>query len=195
VKLSAAQRSANLRAARWQSAWRVDLILSLATTRIAAFLLLSSLSLLLSTYSCPSHYLSRRCSMAHDNGGSRAERSVPRLTRDQVRPVTNDDIGLKVLCNAPADATEIIEYIRSGITLSPKSMLISRAALSRFMASARTPTIAGVRMSAQRRARGGSTGWTRRTCCRRLQVVHASCATDTSRSGLAKGQCGKRRRQ
>jgi hypothetical protein len=34
---------------------------------------------------------------------------VPRLTRNQVRAVTDDDIGLKVLRDAPADATEIIE--------------------------------------------------------------------------------------
>jgi hypothetical protein len=36
---------------------------------------------------------------------------VPRLTQNQVRPVTNDDIGLKVLREAPAEAAQIIEYV------------------------------------------------------------------------------------
>jgi hypothetical protein len=36
---------------------------------------------------------------------------VPRLTRNQVRPVTNDDIGLKVLREAPAEAAQPIEYV------------------------------------------------------------------------------------
>jgi hypothetical protein len=45
------------------------------------------------------------------NGGSGGTRSVPRLTRNQVRPVTNDDIGLKVLREAPAEAEQSIEYV------------------------------------------------------------------------------------
>jgi hypothetical protein len=49
----------------------------------------------------------------HDDGESRARRSAPRLTRNQVRPVTDEDIGLKVLRDAPADATESIEYVYS----------------------------------------------------------------------------------
>jgi hypothetical protein len=53
------------------------------------------------------------CTRTHDDGGSRAIRSAPRLTRDQVRAVTDEDIGLKVLRNAPADADEIVEYVRS----------------------------------------------------------------------------------
>jgi hypothetical protein len=36
---------------------------------------------------------------------------VPRLTRKQVRVVTDDDIGLKVLREAPADAAQTIEYV------------------------------------------------------------------------------------
>jgi hypothetical protein len=36
---------------------------------------------------------------------------VPRLTRNQVRPVTNDDIGLKVLHEAPVEAAQSIEYV------------------------------------------------------------------------------------
>jgi hypothetical protein len=36
---------------------------------------------------------------------------VPRLTWDQIRPVTNDDIGLKVLREAPAEAAQSIEYV------------------------------------------------------------------------------------
>jgi hypothetical protein len=36
---------------------------------------------------------------------------VPRLTRNQVRPVTNDDIGVKVLREAPAEAAQPIEYV------------------------------------------------------------------------------------
>lgn len=36
---------------------------------------------------------------------------MPRLTRNQVRPVTNDDIGLKVLREAPVEAAQSIEYV------------------------------------------------------------------------------------
>jgi hypothetical protein len=36
---------------------------------------------------------------------------VPRLTWDQIRPVTNNDIGLKVLREAPAEAAQSIEYV------------------------------------------------------------------------------------
>lgn len=36
---------------------------------------------------------------------------MPRLTRNQVRAVTNNDIGLKVLREAPAEAAQSIEYI------------------------------------------------------------------------------------
>jgi hypothetical protein len=36
---------------------------------------------------------------------------VPRLTRNQVRPVTNDDTGLKVLREAPVEAEQSIEYV------------------------------------------------------------------------------------
>jgi hypothetical protein len=36
---------------------------------------------------------------------------VPRLTRNQVRSVSNDDIGLKVLREAPVKAEESIEYV------------------------------------------------------------------------------------
>jgi hypothetical protein len=36
---------------------------------------------------------------------------VPRLTRNQVRAVTNDDIGLKVLHEAPVEAAQSIEYV------------------------------------------------------------------------------------
>jgi hypothetical protein len=43
---------------------------------------------------------------------------VPRLTRSQVRPVTNDDIGLKVLREAPADAAQSIEYVHLEYTLA-----------------------------------------------------------------------------
>jgi hypothetical protein len=35
---------------------------------------------------------------------------VPRLTRNQVRPVTNNDIGLKVLREATVEAAQSIEY-------------------------------------------------------------------------------------
>jgi hypothetical protein len=52
-----------------------------------------------------------RYTRTHDDGGSRARRSAPRLTRNQVRAVTDEDIGLKVLRNAPADAAEIVEYV------------------------------------------------------------------------------------
>jgi hypothetical protein len=38
--------------------------------------------------------------------------SFTRLTRNQVRPVTNDDIGLKVLREAPAEAAQAIECVR-----------------------------------------------------------------------------------
>jgi hypothetical protein len=80
--------------------------------------------------------------------------------------VTDEDIGLDVIREAPADAVdEIVEYVRSSSTLPSKVMLSSHAALSRSMALARTPTIAGVRMSARRRAHGGSTGSMRRICC------------------------------
>ncbi|KAF2022640.1 hypothetical protein EK21DRAFT_13606, partial [Setomelanomma holmii] len=37
--------------------------------------------------------------------------SAPRLTRNQVRPVTDEDIGLRVLCDAPADGTETIDIV------------------------------------------------------------------------------------
>jgi hypothetical protein len=47
-----------------------------------------------------------------------AERIVPRLTRNQVRPVTNDDIGLKVLREAPAEAAQSIEYVHLEYTLA-----------------------------------------------------------------------------
>ena len=43
---------------------------------------------------------------------------MPRLTRSQVRPVTNDDIGLKVLREAPADAAQSIEYVHLEYTLT-----------------------------------------------------------------------------
>jgi hypothetical protein len=43
----------------------------------------------------------------------RATRSAPRLTRNLVRAVTDEDIGLRVLRNAPAGAAEIVEYVRS----------------------------------------------------------------------------------
>jgi len=36
---------------------------------------------------------------------------VPRLTRNQVRSASNDDIGLKVLREAPVEAEESIEYV------------------------------------------------------------------------------------
>jgi hypothetical protein len=49
--------------------------------------------------------------LTHDNGGSAAERSAPRLTWNQVRAVTDDDIGLKVLREAPAEAAQCIEYV------------------------------------------------------------------------------------
>jgi hypothetical protein len=37
--------------------------------------------------------------------------------RNQVRPVTDEDIGLRVLRDAPADAAEIIEYVCSDTEL------------------------------------------------------------------------------
>ena len=43
---------------------------------------------------------------------------MPRLTRSQVRPVTNDDIGLKVLREAPAEAPQSIEYVHLEYTLA-----------------------------------------------------------------------------
>jgi hypothetical protein len=46
---------------------------------------------------------------------SATERSTPRLTRNQVRPVTNNDIGLKVLREAPVEAEQSIEYVTSNI--------------------------------------------------------------------------------
>lgn len=83
---------------------------------------------------------------------------MPKLTRDQIRPATDGDIGLRVLRDAPADATEIIEYVLSSSTLFLKLILISCAALSRFMALARTRTTVGVWMSVQQRTHGGLTG-------------------------------------
>lgn len=44
---------------------------------------------------------------------ARDEEGAPRLTRNQVRPVTDDDIGLKVLLEAPAEAAQAIECVRS----------------------------------------------------------------------------------
>ena len=41
------------------------------------------------------------------------EEGAPRLTRNQVRLVTDDDIGLKVLREAPAEAAQAIECVRS----------------------------------------------------------------------------------
>jgi hypothetical protein len=45
---------------------------------------------------------------------ARDEEGAPRLTQDQVRPVTDDDIGLKVLLETPAEAAaQAIECVRS----------------------------------------------------------------------------------
>jgi hypothetical protein len=44
---------------------------------------------------------------------------VPRLTRNQVRPVTNDDTGLKVLREAPVGAEQSIEYVHLQCLLAP----------------------------------------------------------------------------
>lgn len=41
------------------------------------------------------------------------EEGAPRLTRNQVRLVTDDDIGLKVLREAPAEVAQAIECVRS----------------------------------------------------------------------------------
>jgi hypothetical protein len=44
---------------------------------------------------------------------------VPRLMRNQVRAVTNDDIGLKVLREAPAEVAQSIEYVHLKYLLAP----------------------------------------------------------------------------
>lgn len=45
--------------------------------------------------------------------GRREKRAKTIVTRNQVRPVTDDDIGLKVLREAPAKAAQAIECVRS----------------------------------------------------------------------------------
>ncbi|KAF2445811.1 hypothetical protein P171DRAFT_484469 [Karstenula rhodostoma CBS 690.94] len=45
-------------------------------------------------------------------GESGAAGRVPRLTQNRVRPVIDENIGLKVLRDAPGDVAEIIEYVR-----------------------------------------------------------------------------------
>lgn len=53
----------------------------------------------------------------------RLKKGAPRLTRNQVPPVTNDDIGLKVLREAPAEAAQAIECVRSCLAWSPEPIL------------------------------------------------------------------------
>lgn len=50
--------------------------------------------------------------------GSAQSFTAPRLTQGQGRPVTDDDIGLKVLREAPAEETQIIEYVFSDCLFS-----------------------------------------------------------------------------
>lgn len=66
-------------------------------------------------------------SRTNNHGGLSMERSAPscRLTRNQVRPVTGADIGLKVPRDAPADAAEPIEYAHSCLKGSSRLRLTS----------------------------------------------------------------------
>jgi hypothetical protein len=94
------------------------------------------------------------------------------LTRNQVRPVADEDIGLKVLRDPladmadAADVAKIVECVHSCDTRLPQVILIFMAASSQSTASAHTQTIAGASMLAQQRARSGLIGSRRITCYR-----------------------------
>jgi hypothetical protein len=145
--------------------------------------------------------LSKRCSLMISNGGSSTGGRAPRLTRNQVRLVTDEDIGLKVLRDPSAntadvaDATKIVECVHYCDMRSPRVILTFMAASSRSTASVRTQTIAGASMSAQQRARSGSTGSRRRTCYRQSPRRRVLCDMDTNRNGLEKRRCGRKCRR
>jgi hypothetical protein len=113
AKLSAAQLGANLgtphhKRRRRQSAW---LLLAWPPLQPTLSALRTPITLVGSVLQPEETVLPY--TRTHDDGESRARRSAPRLTLDQVRAVTDEDIGLRVLRNAPADAAEIVEYVCS----------------------------------------------------------------------------------
>jgi len=106
----------------------------------------------------------------------------------EVRPVTEDDLGLSVLYAPSTQDTaerqeKTIEYALPPIVNIP--ILNRFAASSQYMALVPTPTIPGARISAQiPRNRSMSTGSRTRRCYRQWSLTRESYDMDMSLRGL-----------